>query len=128
MMNFRASIDLGANIPLGLIEETKKEAACSGIDLLYIPSKAFSPNDFPPELIIVLLEVLKNISYSGIYDAVKFFVIYFKLKVENFYGSKVKKITFVCNGEKYSVSTNFELSQENIDKIIDSIANKILRD
>ena len=79
-------------------------------------------------MIIVLLEVLKNISYSGIYDAVKFFVIYFKLKVENFYGSKVKKITFVCNGGKYSVSTNFELSQENIDKIIDSIANKILRD
>lgn len=128
MKNFRASIDFGASIPTGLIEEAKKEAAYSGIDIQYMPSQAFSPNDVPPELMIVLFEALRNISYSGIYDAIKFFVVYFRLKVENFYGSKVKKMTFVCNGKKYSISTNFELSQKNIDEIIDTIANKILED
>lgn len=125
MLIFRANIDIGTSITHELIEEATKEAAYSGIDLLFIPSKKFSPNDIPPEMIIIILEALKNISYCGTYDALKFFVVQLKQRVENVYGSKVKKITFVCNGEKYCISTNLELSQENIDKLIDSIAKKI---
>lgn len=128
MINYRANIDIETSISTEFIEETKKEAAYSGIDLLYIPSKGLSPNDIPPELIIVLFEALKSISYSGIYDAIKFFIVYFKSKVENAYGSRIKKITFVCGGKKYSISTNLELSQENVDKIIDSISKKISGD
>ena len=125
MLNFRANIDIGARIKPELIERTAKEAACLGIDLLFIPGKEFSPNDIPPEMIIIIFEALKNISYCGTYDALKFFVMQFKQRVENVYGSKVKKMIFVCNGQKYSLNTNIDLSQENIDKLIDSIARKI---
>lgn len=128
MINLRANIDIGTNISAKLMEEVKKEAALSGVDLLFIPSKGFSPINIPPELIIVLFEAMKNVSYCGIYDAIKFFVVHFKSKIENAYGSKVKKITFVCDGKKYSLNTNLELSQDNIDQIIDSIAKKISGD
>lgn len=128
MMNLRASIDIGTNISTELMEDVKREAALSGVDLLYTPSKGFSPNDIPPELIIVIFEAMKNVSYCGIYDAIKFFVVHFKSKIENAYGSKVKKITFICDGKKYSINTNLELSQNNIDQIIDSIVKKISGD
>lgn len=114
MLNMRANIDIGTNISTELMDEAKREAAFSGIDLLFMPSKGFSPINIPPELIIVLFEAMKNVSYCGIYDAIKFFVVHFKSKIENAYGSKVKKITFVCDGKKYSINTNLELSQDNI--------------
>lgn len=125
MMNLRANIDIGTNIPAELMEEVKVEAAFIGIDLIFMPSKGFSPSSISPELIIVLFEAMKNVSYCGIYDAIKFFVVQFKSKIENTYGSKVKKITFVCDEKKYSINTNLELSQDNINQIIDSIAKKI---
>lgn len=127
-MNLRANIDIGTNIPTELMEEVRREAAFSGIDLLVMQSKGFSPINISPELIIVLFEAMKNVSYCGIYDAIKFFVVHFKSKIENVYGSKVKKITFVCDGKKYSINTNLELTQDNINQIIDSIAKKISGD
>lgn len=108
-----------------LINEIKKEAEDAGVELAYYPSYGLLPNDIPSDVIVVIFDALKNITYSGIYDAIKFFVVSFKAKWEKTFNTKVQKFIFVCNGHKYEFETNIELSQENKDEIITSIAKRI---
>lgn len=91
-------------------------------------SKTDTNDFFPPEVILVLIEIGRNIGYNAVYDAVKYAL--GKL-VAVFAGKKRKaetKMEIACGDKRYSVSFNFELTEEQKDKLVDAAAKKLLEE
>ena len=124
-MNLKATIDVSGNIPFELFADVKNEAATLGIDLTLTSGKGLMPTNIPPELMVIMLEFVKNVSFSAVYDAIKFLVLSMTAKFEDVFGQRPKNLTFVCNDEKLVVDTNINLSQSNIDQIVNSISERI---
>lgn len=86
-----------------------------------------SKNFLPSELIFVLIDLGKNMSYSAAYDILKYILLKLTLIFSKKNIQKTTKIEIVCNKEKYSFSANFPLSKEQKDKFIDAAIEKLLK-
>lgn len=90
-------------------------------------------NFLPPEVIFVLIELSRNITYSAAYDAVK----YALNKLISTLSEKKSneppqieapktKMEIVCGDQKYSVSFSFELTENQKNQLVDVAAKKLL--
>lgn len=86
-----------------------------------------SKNFLPSELILVLIDLGKNMSYSAAYDILKYILLKLTLIFSKKNIQKTTKIEIVCNKEKYSFSANFPLSKEQKEKFIDAAIEKLLK-
>ena len=86
-----------------------------------------SKNFLPSELILVLIDLGKNMSYSAAYDILKYILFKLTLVFSKKNVQKNTKIEIVCNKKKYSFSANFPLSKEQKDKLIDAAIEKLLK-
>jgi len=81
-----------------------------------------------PEFIIILIELAKNIGYSAAYDMLKFSL----SKIIGIFSKKnpkgTKKFEIVCNQNKYSLTCDFPLTQEQQDKLIDAVIKKFIEE
>ncbi|MFR1841315.1 MAG: hypothetical protein ACLUV3_06385 [Oscillospiraceae bacterium] len=81
-----------------------------------------------PEFIIILIELAKNIGYSAAYDMLKFSL----SKIIGIFSKKnpkgTKKFEIVCNQNKYSLTCDFPLTQEQQDKLIDAAIKKFIEE
>lgn len=91
-------------------------------------SKTETYNFLPPEVILVLIELCQNISYSAAYDLIK----YALSKLITLFSEKIAKektqtkMEIVCRDQKYSVSFNFELTENQKKQLIDAATKKLL--
>lgn len=88
-----------------------------------------NPKNFLPDAIIpVIIELSRNLSYSAIYDMIKFILI----KLYGFFEEKSKdketKIEIICNGKETTLKCNFNLTKKQKEKIIDAAIQKLLDD
>lgn len=90
-------------------------------------------NFLPPEVIFVLIELSRNITYSAAYDAVKYalnkLISTLSEKKSNeppqIEASKTK-MEIVCGDQKYSVSFSFELTKNQKNQLVNVAAKKLL--
>lgn len=75
------------------------------------------------EMVTVIIQLMQNIGYSAAYDVIKFSLVAIINKV-----IKVKKkrttIEITCNGKTEAISVDFELSENQKDKLIDAVVMK----
>ena len=85
---------------------------------------------FPPEGILILIDLSQNMAYSAAYDTVKYAL--GKL-VSMFTGKRGKektqtKMEIACGDKRYSLSFDFELTEEQKNKLVDAAAKKLLEE
>lgn len=105
---------------IGILNDEEKE-----ISFLKVDSKNF----LPAEIVLVLIELGQNIGYSAAYDIIKYalnkLMTLFKKRTQE--DSKIK--IDLAYGEKiYSITCNFDLTEEQKDKLIDAAAKKLLEE
>ena len=82
----------------------------------------------PPEAILILVELGKTIGYSAAYDILKhalgkLITVLVQQKKEKPVQTKME---VVCGDTMYSLCCNFELTEEQKDKLVDAAARKLL--
>lgn len=85
---------------------------------------------FPPEVILILIDLSQNMAYSAAYDTVKYAL--GKL-VSMFTGKRGKektqtKMEIACGDKRYSLSFDFELTEKQKNKLVDAAAKKLLEE
>ena len=82
----------------------------------------------PPDVIIIVCELLKNIEYSATYDLLKAALLLVVSKIREIHKGKTleTKITIFCNGEMTEITFPFELTERQKDSIVDAAIKKIL--
>lgn len=82
----------------------------------------------PPEFLLILIELAKDIGYSAAYDILK----YSLSKIIGIFSKKnpkgTKRFEIVCNQNKYSLTCDFPLTQEQQDKLIDAAIKKFIEE
>ena len=104
-----------------LLNEGGKEIQCCKTDTNHF---------FPPEVILILIDLSQNMAYSAAYDTVKYAL--GKL-VSMFTGKRGKektqtKMEIACGDKRYSLSFDFELTEEQKNKLVDAAAKKLLEE
>lgn len=95
------------------------------LDIHY--SSMESSNFLPPEVVIVLIEFIKNIGYSSSYDILKHLL----SKIISLVISKCEDNTqfrfeIACNDKKISLQGNITLTEQQIDKLINTATETLL--
>ncbi len=85
-------------------------------------------NLFPPEIMLILIQLAENIGYSVIYDIIKYALCKLKALLTE---KKTKqpsriKIEIVCGRQKCSIACNFELTENQKDKLLDAAIKKLM--
>lgn len=82
----------------------------------------------PPDIIIIVCELLKNIEYSATYDLLKSAFLFVISRIHEIHKNKAPetKITIYCNGEIAEITLPFELTEGQKDRIIDAAIKKFL--
>ena len=82
----------------------------------------------PPEIVLIMIELGKNTGYSAVYDMLK----YILLKVLQLLPKKKPqenvKIEVVCKQDKFSISYNTQLTEEQKEKLIDAAIQKFVNE
>lgn len=78
-------------------------------------------------VLFVLVELLKNLTYSATYDILKYILNCIIIKANHIKNGKTH-IEVICNNNKASITTNFPLSDEQKDKLIDAAIKKLIDD
>lgn len=96
-------------------------------------SQTKTHNFLPPEVILVLIELSRNITYSAAYDAVKYALnklISILSEKKSNETPKIEapktKIEIVCGDQKYSASFSFELTENQKNQLVDVATKKLL--
>lgn len=83
-----------------------------------------------PEIILILVELSKNIGYMAAYDTLKYALCnifnLFSKKVSEKSSKESKKFEIICNGKSYTVFYDFPLNEEQKNKLIETASKKIL--
>lgn len=98
----------------------------------YSQEVEFSPitskNFMPPEIVLIMIELGKSTGYSAVYDMLK----YILLKVLQLLPKKKPqenvKIEVVCKQDKFSISYNTQLTEEQKEKLIDAAIQKFVNE
>lgn len=88
-------------------------------------SKTESHNFLPPDVVLVLIELAKSISFSMANDIIK----YILMKLLSLFQQEAHKKTTIavsCNNQNYSISCNFPLTDEQKDILVNAAAQKLL--
>lgn len=75
------------------------------------------------EIVTVIIQLMQNIGYNAAYDMIKFSLIAIIKKVTSF-KKKRTTIEITCNGKTESISVDFELSENQKNKLIDAVVMK----
>lgn len=80
----------------------------------------------PPEVLIIIFELVKNLSYSATYDLLKLscMAILNKLKA---LGKKHNKVVIICDDKKSVMEFPFDLNESQKEKIVDAAIEKLLK-
>ena len=81
----------------------------------------------PAEVVLVLIDLAQNIGYSAAYDAIK----YVAAKIVLLISKKKKKesetrFELTCNGKKFSLKMDCLLTEQQVDKLVDTAAQALL--
>lgn len=83
-----------------------------------------SNNFLPPETIYILVELGKSLIFSAAYDLLKYELSKI-LKIAS--GKKnITNLTVSCDGRTCNISCNFELSEDQKEKIIDNAIKNLM--
>lgn len=81
------------------------------------------------EIILILIELAKNIGYMTTYDILKYSLFkIFNLVASKENSKKQKKFEIICNGKSYTIYYDFLLNEEQKNKLIETAIIKILND
>lgn len=91
-------------------------------------SKMEAHHFLPPEVILVLIELGRDISYSAAYDTVKYALgkLMGVLCKKKAHEKTQTRMEIVCRDQKYSVSFNFELTEEQKNQLVEIATKKLL--
>ena len=76
----------------------------------------------PPETLIIIFELIQNLSYSASYDLLKAAI----LEIGDTFKKKKSKIIFVKDGKRTEITLPFELDKEQQDKVVDAVVKQLL--
>ena len=99
-----------------------REFSNKGIEVTLVKSS----NLLPPEIIPVMIEIAKNVGFDAIYDILKFSLTKLVTLVSGKSKGRKPRIDVACNGKKYSISCDFELSEEQRDRLVDAAIQKLM--
>lgn len=75
------------------------------------------------EIVTVIIQLIQNIGYSAAYDVIKFSLVAITNKVISV-KKKRTTIEITCNGKTEAISVDFELTENQKDKLIDAVVMK----
>lgn len=84
-------------------------------------------NFLSPEMTMVIIDIAQNIGYDAAYDLLKFIflkIIYIAKNV--FKGNKQNTIRIILAEKEYTISSDFDLTESQKDKLIDAAIKKML--
>ncbi len=77
----------------------------------------------PPEIVMIVIELLQNIGYSAAYDLIKVSVLSIVSKISNSLKKEIRVI--VINGDKRSeIILPFDVTEEQKNKLVDAAIEK----
>lgn len=106
-----------------ILEEVKKNVKC---DIKIENIRSFELND-SYEILLIIFELMKNISFSTAYDILKFTLLnIYKQIVKKELTSKIQFLK-ITNGSKVcTIETNMQLTDEQKNKLIDATIKDLL--
>lgn len=86
-------------------------------------------NFLPPEVLLILIEVGKEVgsglATNALYDVLKLTLRCIIEKLSSKRPEQKTQMEIVCNDKRHSFSCNFQLTEEQKDKLIDAFAQKL---
>ncbi len=107
------------------IRSLNESASANEIQFSSIETRGFLPG----EMVLILIELVQNIGYSAAYDAIKYslknIMLWIFKKKQN--GSETEtRFELTCNEKKFSLKANCTLTEQQMDKLIDTAARALL--
>lgn len=80
----------------------------------------------PPEVVLVIIELLKNIEYSAAYDLIKMAMLSLISKLKKTQRTATRIVVLV-DGKKSEIIIPFEISDEQKEKLVEAAIEKFLK-
>lgn len=81
----------------------------------------------PAEVVLVLIDLAQNIGYSAAYDAIKYAATKIILLISKKKQKKCEtRFELTCNGKKFSLKIDCPLTEQQVDKLVDTAAQVLL--
>lgn len=123
-MNTKITINGGVFDPID-IEEMNSLCKKHAISFNLLEIRNF----LPPEVILILIEVGNEVGYglatNALYDVLKLTLRCIIEKLSSKRPEQKTEIEIVCNDKRHSFSCNFQLTEEQKNKLIDALAQKL---
>lgn len=93
------------------------------ITVKLLPYAGFSPAD----IILILIEISKDISVNALYDSLKYAFIQIFKKMSSNSSNEVKefKLKINNNGKTFSLEMELPINDQQCDKVVEAVINKI---
>lgn len=124
------NIVISSNI---ITEEAVNELNSISAEYQYSISKRLGFSSLPPETVLIIVELLKNVEYCAVYDIIKMSILNLVSKLKELKkSSRINihsdfKIVVICNDKKSEIDLPFEISEEQEDRLVNAAIEKFLR-
>lgn len=86
-----------------------------------------STNLLPPEVILILMELFQNMGYNAAYDLLKYVLMKIITLVEHKKTENTElQFEISCNGKKFSLRGSRPLTEQQMDKLVNTAAEVLL--
>lgn len=90
-------------------------------------SSTESNNFLPSEVILVLIDLARNIGYNATYDILKYALLKVVLLLKNKKADHAKlQFEISCNGKTFSVKGDTALTEQQMDKLVDAATEALI--